>query len=77
MSELRKMVPGKGDVLVAEWDSEVKETVDLTEAEFDRMMGEDGQRLAYATDEDGENTAIKEFDPGAKTITVVPLGVGG
>ena len=76
MGKLRKMEPGKGDVTVAEWDVEDKESVGISKAEFDKMM-EDKTHLAYSADGKGNNTAIAEFDEGADTIVVVPIGHGG
>lgn len=77
MGQLRKMVPGKGDQLVAEWKTEDAESVAISEAEFDRMMA-GGGKLAYSSDGEGKNTALQEeFDPAAKTIVVIPIGQGG
>lgn len=79
MGQLRKMVAGKGDQLVAEWKTEDAESVGVSRAEFDKMMGGDsGPMLAYATDGTGNNTALQEgFDANAETIVVVPIGQGG
>ena len=79
MGQLRKMVAGKGDQLVAEWKTEDAESVALSKAEFDRMMGDGigGPKLAYASDGTGNNTALQEFDASAETIVVVPIGGGG
>ncbi len=78
MGQLRKMVAGKGDQLVAEWKTEDAESVALSKAEFDKMMGDGGgPKLAYATDGTGNNTALQEFDVAAETIVVVPIGQGG
>ena len=79
MGQLRKMVAGKGDQLVAEWKTEDAESVALSKAEFDRMMGDDdGPKLAYASDGKGNNTALPAgFDAAAETIVVVPIGMGG
>lgn len=76
MGELRRMEPGEGDKLVAEWDVKDEATVAVSEEEFDKMM-EGGGKLAYTSDGKGANTAIKKFDPNAETITVVPVGWGG
>ncbi len=78
MGKLRQMVAGKGDQLVAEWKTEDAESVGVSEAVFDKMMGGDsGPKLAYASDGTGKNTALQEFDETAETIVVVPIGQGG
>lgn len=76
MGQLRMMVQGKGDVLVAKWKKDDAESVGVSEDEFDKMM-EGGGKYAYTTDGKGDNDAIKEFDADADTITVVPIGHGG
>ena len=77
MGQLRKMVAGKGDQLVAEWKVEDAESTAISKAEFDRMMA-GGDKLAYSSDGTGKNTALQEgFDPAAETIVVVPIGQGG
>ena len=75
MGQIRMMVPGKGDVKVAEWDVEDKKSVGVSKAEFEKMMAEK-PRLAY-TSTGGVNTAIQEFDAAAETIVIVPIGHGG
>ena len=78
MGQLRKMEPGKGDMLVAEWKVGDAESTGVSKDEFDRMMGDGSAgKLAYAADGTGGNTVIDEFDANAETIVIVPQGVGG
>ena len=77
MGQLRKMEPGKGDTLVAEWKVGDEKSTGVSKDEFDKMMAGGGGKLAYSADGKGENTAIDEFDVNAATIVVVPIGMGG
>ena len=75
MGQIRMMVPGEGDKLVAEWDVKNAKSTGVSKETFDNMMAEEA-RLAY-TSSDGANTAIAEFDEDADTIVIVPIGHGG
>lgn len=81
MAKLRVMDPRKGDT-VLEWDRTDEKSVEAAKAEFDRIIGKNfGRHVAYKVDSPGgtrrSGEPIKEFDPNAEEILMVPPLQGG
>ena len=76
MGELRRMEPGEGDKLLAEWDVKDETSVGVSKEQFNEMMGKK-THFAYKTDGNGGMEHAPEFDQSAETIVFVPHGQGG
>ena len=52
------------------WDTQVEEEVAVARDEFEKLLC--GGRMAFS-----DEGLVREFDPGVKELTVIPLMVGG
>lgn len=72
--KLRLMKGGHGDLCLAEW-TEDQATVDYAREQF-RTHVRSGC-MAFRMDGPGEQTLVREFDPSAREILIVPAIRGG
>jgi hypothetical protein len=75
MSKLRLLKTGHGDLCLAEWDASRADTVSEAGAIFAREVTPG--RLAFRLDGPGLTRPIREFDPTAPEILIVPAIQGG
>lgn len=75
MAKLRLLKTGHGDLCLAEWDLKRPESVaDAEQAFTDNFTS---GRLAFRLDGPGQSQAIRQFDPTAPEILLVPAIQGG
>lgn len=75
MAKLRLLKTGHGDLCLAEWDKNLPETVQQAKAAFHENFT--GGRMAFRLDGPGQTRPIREFDPTAPEILLVPAIQGG
>jgi hypothetical protein len=75
MSKLRLLKTGYGDLCLAEWDKDRPETVADAATAFAEHFT--AGRLAFCLDGPGQSRPIREFDPAAREILLVPAIQGG
>ena len=75
MAKLRLLKSGHGDLTLAEWERSRPETITLAESLFAEHMTPG--RLAFRLDGPGQSRAIRQFDPAAAEILIVPAIQGG
>jgi hypothetical protein len=75
MAKLRLLKSGHGDLTLAEWERSRPETVAVAEALFAEHLTPG--RLAFRLDGPGQSRAIRQFDPAAAEILIVPAIQGG
>jgi hypothetical protein len=75
MAKLRLLKTGHGDLCLAEWDVKRPETVAGAKAAFAENLTPG--RLAFRLDGPGQTRPIREFDPTAAEILLVPAIQGG
>ena len=75
MAKLRLLKTGHGDLCLAEWDLKRPESV--TEAERAFTDNFTAGRLAFRLDGPGLTRVIRQFDPTAPEILLVPAIQGG
>jgi hypothetical protein len=75
MAKLRLLKTGHGDLTLAEWEKNQPETVAGAQALFSEHFTPG--RLAFRVDGPGRTRAIREFDPSATEILIVPAIQGG
>jgi hypothetical protein len=75
MAKLRLLKTGHGDLCLAEWDKDRPETVAEAAAAFQENLTPG--RLAFRLDAPGRTRPIREFDPSAAEILLVPAIQGG
>lgn len=78
MSKLRVMDQRKGDKTL-EWDPTAKDSTLVAEAEFNKIMQAGGFMAFMVTPGETRRTGeqIKEFDPSAEEILIMPALQGG
>jgi hypothetical protein len=75
MARLRLLKTGHGDLTLAEWDKDRPETVATAQALFSEHFT--SGRLAFRLDGPGQTRAIRQFEPTAAEILIVPAVQGG
>jgi hypothetical protein len=75
MAKLRLLKTGHGDLTLAEWDKTLPDSVATAQALFIEHFT--AGRLAFRLDGPGQSRAIREFDPAAAEILIVPAVQGG
>jgi hypothetical protein len=75
MAKLRLLKTGHGDLCLAEWDKGQPETISRAAAVFHEQFTKG--RLAFRLDGPGKTTPIRDFDPAAAEILLVPAIQGG
>jgi hypothetical protein len=75
MAKLRLLKTGHGDLCLAEWEAERPETITRAASVFAEELTPG--RLAFRLDGPGRTTPIREFDPAANEILLVPAIQGG
>ncbi len=75
MAKLRLLKTGHGDLTLAEWDKDRPETVASASALFNENFT--AGRLAFRLDAPGQTRPIRQFDPTAPEILIVPAIQGG
>ena len=75
MAKLRLLKSGHGDLTLAEWERSRPETIAVAESLFAEHMAPG--RLAFRLDGPGQSRAIRQFDPTAAEILIVPAIQGG
>jgi hypothetical protein len=75
MAKLRLLKTGHGDLTLAEWEKNRPETVATAEALFAEHCTPG--RMAFRLDGPGQTRAIRQFDPSASEILIVPAIQGG
>ncbi len=75
MAKLRLLKSGHGDLTLAEWERSRPETIAVAESIFAEHLTPG--RLAFRLDGPGQSRAIREFDPAAAEILIVPAIRGG
>jgi hypothetical protein len=75
MAKLRLLKTGHGDLCLAEWDNECPETIRQAAAAFAEHFS--SGRMAFRLDGPGQTRPIREFDPTAPEIVLVPAIQGG
>lgn len=77
MSKLRLMKAGHGDLCLAEWDAADTATIDSARIAFSENLT--AGRMAFRMDSlrPGYSEPLKEFDPWAEEILIVPAIQGG
>ena len=75
MSKLRLLKTGHGDLCLAEWDTDRPETIRQAASAFAEHLRPG--RLAFRLDGPGQSRPIREFDPTAPEILLVPAIQGG
>jgi hypothetical protein len=75
MAKLRLLKTGHGDLTLAEWDKSRPESVATAQTLFAEHFT--AGRLAFRLDGPGHSRLIREFDPAATEILIVPAVQGG
>jgi hypothetical protein len=75
MAKLRLLKTGHGDLCLAEWDKSQPETIVRAATAFAEHFTPG--RLAFRLDAPGKTTPIREFDPSATEILLIPAIQGG
>jgi hypothetical protein len=75
MAKLRLLKTGHGDLCLAEWDRDKPETVEQAASAFAEHLTPG--RLAFCLEGAGQSRPIREFDPRAAEILIVPAIQGG
>lgn len=75
MSKLRLLKTGHGDLCLAEWEPGRPETIRQAAGIFAREFTPG--RLAFRLDGPGRTTPLRDFDPAAAEILLVPAIQGG
>lgn len=75
MAKLRLLKTGHGDLCLAEWDPKRPETVAQAASAFAEHFVPG--RMAFRLDGPGKSRSIREFDPSAVEILLVPAIQGG
>lgn len=75
MAKLRLLKTGHGDLCLAEWDPLRPETVAQAASVFAEYFV--SGRMAFRLDGPGKSRSIREFDPSAAEILLVPAIQGG
>lgn len=75
MSKLRLLKTGHGDLCLAEWD--LKQPGSVADAERAFLDNFTAGRLAFRLDGPGATRRIRQFDPTAPEILLVPAIQGG
>ena len=75
MAKLRLLKSGHGDLTLAEWERSRPETIAVAESIFAEHLTPG--RLAFRLDGPGQSRAIRQFDPAAAEILIVPAIQGG
>ena len=75
MAKLRRLKTGHGDLCLAEWD--LKRPESLVDAERAFTENFTAGRLAFRLDGPGQTRPIRQFDPTAPEILLVPAIQGG
>lgn len=74
--EMRYMLRSKGDVRY-EWDQDDPAQVELARKAFEKAMKKGFKAFRMDAKEQQEGESLKEFDPTAEKIFLVPQLVGG
>ena len=75
MAKLRLLKTGHGDLCLAEWDQNQPETIAEARSAFAEHFTPG--RLAFCLDGPGQTRPIREFEPTAAEILIVPAIQGG
>ena len=75
MAKLRLLKTGHGDLCLAEWDLKLPQSVADAERAFTDNFT--AGRLAFRLDGPGQTKVIRQFDPTAPEILLVPAIQGG
>jgi hypothetical protein len=75
MAKLRLLKTGHGDLCLAEWEKDQPETIVRAASVFAEQLTPG--RMAFRLDGPGRTTPIREFDPAASEILLVPAIQGG
>lgn len=75
MAKLRLLKTGHGDLTLAEWDKARPDTVDSARSLFAEHFTPG--RMAFRLDGPGQTRSIRDFDPTAPEILIVPAIQGG